>query len=94
MWARSGNELFYLDPFNVMTAVAVEPGASAFTPGVAVKVLDKSYASSIPTYIGRQYDVANDGKRFLVMKDAGISAEAEAPSITIVQNRFEELRRR
>jgi Tol biopolymer transport system component len=94
LWARSGQELFFLDAFNLITSVGVEPGASAFTPGVAVKVLERAYASSIPTYIGPQYDVSNDGKRFLVMKDAGISSQTDAPAIVIVQNWFEELRRR
>ena len=94
LWSRSGTELFYVDASNIITSVAVERGTTAFTAGAHVKVLPQPYVSSLPTYAGRQYDVSADGTRFLVMKDAGISNHADAPNITIVQNWFEELRRR
>jgi hypothetical protein len=57
-------------------------------------VLPRPYVSVIPTYAGRMYDIAKDGKRFLVMKEGAVSAEAEPLTITIVQNWFDELRRR
>lgn len=92
-WARDGKELFYLDALNMLTAVSVE-AASTFVSGKPVRLLQRAYAASIPTYAGRQYDVTRDGKRFLMMKDAAIGSQAQAPNITIVQNWFEELRRR
>jgi serine/threonine-protein kinase len=45
--------------------------------------------------LGRTYDVSPDGKRFLMIKNVS-KAENAAPrdQISVVDNRFEELRRR
>ena len=40
----------------------------------------------------RQYDVSADGQRFLMMKEEARDTDA-APSINVVQNWFEELKR-
>jgi len=39
---------------------------------------------------GRTYDVAPDGRRFLMIKDANV---VEGPTIVVVQNWLEELKR-
>ena len=93
LWARNGRELFYLDALNMLTAVTVED-TPAFVAGPPTTVLPRSYAWLIPNFAGRQYDVSRDGKRFLMLKQAGVDGQADAPTITIVQNWFEELRRR
>ncbi len=43
---------------------------------------------------GRSYDVAPDGQRFLMIKESGGAEGTSAPpSLILVQNWFEELRR-
>jgi hypothetical protein len=44
--------------------------------------------------LGRTYDIAADGQRFLMIKDGGGSDQAATPlQIIVVQNFFEELKR-
>jgi len=93
LWSRDGKELFYVDAMNIITSVSVESGMP-FRFGLPKKVLPRSYIGAIPTYAGRQYDISRDGKRFLVMKEAAVSAQAEPLAIVVVQNWFDELRRR
>ena len=91
VWARSGRELFYLDANNLLTVVPVETSA-AFTFGKPVNVLKTMYYSQ-PN--GRPFDVSPDGKRFLMIKDAPVSARAAGrPTVTVVLNWFEELKAR
>jgi hypothetical protein len=59
-----------------------------------VKVVDAKYVWTLPTYAGRFFDVSPDGRRFLLMKHSvRMSQDSSLPTITIVQNWFEELRR-
>jgi hypothetical protein len=45
-------------------------------------------------FLTRTYDASPDGKRFLMIKDAGVAGPAVAPaSIVVVQNWLEELKR-
>jgi eukaryotic-like serine/threonine-protein kinase len=93
LWSRDGKELFYLDAVNFLNRVPIEAGSS-FTTGPHTKLLSRTYVGTIPTYAGRQYDISDDGKRFLVMKDVATSTHEEPATIVIVQNWFEELRAR
>jgi hypothetical protein len=43
---------------------------------------------------GTPWDISHDGKRFLMMKEAGSAASAGPPKINIVLNWLEELKRR
>ena len=81
-WPRSGREIFYVGPDNMLTAVEVKLGAS-LDLGVP-RPLFQIRASGI----GR-YDVTPDGQQILVSVPLN---EAALPA-TIVQNWFEELRR-
>jgi serine/threonine-protein kinase len=92
VWSPDSRELFFLDSANLLTSVTVEDRLP-FTIGSPRQVLAKGYVWSVLTYAGRQYDVSRDGKRFLMMKDAGGERQG-ARHITVVQNWFEELRRR
>ena len=92
-WAANGLELFYFDSSGALMSVPVT-SRSPLAFGTAAKVLDAHYVWALPTYAGRLYDVSADGRRFLMMKQSGRGGqEAAAPSITIVQNWFEELKR-
>ena len=93
LWARSGKELFFIDPSGALTGVRVE-GQSSFTIGTPAKILDSSYVWSVPMYAGRMYDISPDGQRFLMLKQSSLPDRTSAPrSITVVQNWFEELKR-
>jgi len=95
LWARSGRELFYLAPPAqsatgvAMMAVPIEPGP-AFRAGNPTKLFGGSYFAALN---GRTYDVSSDGQRFLMVKDKTTSPRI-ANRIIVVENFFEELKRR
>jgi len=89
-WARSGRELFYREPDGALMRVPVEL-QPRFTAGTPTKVLEGLYYRGGP---GRAYDVSPDGERFLMIKESDPSGDAiSPPSIVVVQNWFEELKR-
>jgi len=67
-----------------MMAVDVQT-SPAFRAGTPKVLFQGNYGSS--------YDVAADGKRFLMIKPPG-AAQASTDQVTVVLNWFEELRRR
>jgi Tol biopolymer transport system component len=80
-WRRNGRELFFRNGARMM-AVDVEAGA-AFRAGAARQLFE----------IGSgDYDVAPDGKRFLMLKPSALSAEAT--ELHVILNWFDDLRRR
>jgi hypothetical protein len=94
VWSRDGRELFYLQGTTMM-AVAVRPGTETFAFGDARELFDASFARfEVGTYEapGSSYDVAPDG-RFLMIQP--VARPQTAPTrIIVVQNWFEELKRR
>jgi serine/threonine-protein kinase len=93
LWARSGQELFYVAPTGALMRVGVERGPSwtATTPTLLVK---DGYFTSPGGLPGRTYDIAPDGQRFLMIKEGGGSDQtAAAPSLIVVQHWTEELKR-
>ena len=98
LWDRSGLELFYLvqaEARTVVMSAPIERGAS-FTAGTPTKVLEGPY------YFGtdgagdaayRTYDIAPDGRRFLMIKEGGADQTAAPASLIVVLNWFEELKR-
>ena len=59
-WARNGRELFYLDTSKTLMTVPVESSGATFSSRNPIKVFDTKYATIA-------YDVAPDGKRFLII---------------------------
>jgi serine/threonine protein kinase len=93
MWAQTGRELFYLAPDGAWTTVRVEPRGATWSAGAPTKLFEGRYTTT-GTNPGRMYDVSSDGQRFLVIKPAANDRTAAAPpSIVVVQNWFEELKR-
>jgi hypothetical protein len=93
LWARSGQELFYVSPTGALMRVGVERGPAwgVTTPTVAVK---EGYLMSPVFTQGRTYDIAPDGQRFLAIKEGGGANQAAAPrSLIVVLNWTEELKR-
>jgi serine/threonine-protein kinase len=91
IWARSGQELFYVSPTGAVMGVGVSggPSWSATTPTLLVK---EGYFT-VSSWWGRSYDVAADGQQFLLIKEGGIDGIVAPPSIIVVQNWVQELER-
>jgi hypothetical protein len=97
LWARNGEELFYLAPNGALMAVRVEPGAT-WRATAPTTVLNGQFFGSSPVpgapVLSRTYDASPDGKRFLRIKEAGVAGPAAAlASIVVVENWLEELKR-
>ena len=96
-WARKGDELFYLDGNDQLTAVRVQATATTFVPGKPAKVLSTKYVAGTTTrgYDLRTYDVSPDGQRFLMLKGpAGGPSSTASPPMVVVVNWVEELKAR
>jgi Tol biopolymer transport system component len=93
LWARSGQELFYVSPTGALMRVGVEPSASwsATTPTLLVK---EGYYTTPSGLVGRTYDVSPDGQRFLMITEGGGTDQTVAPpQLIVVQHWDEELKR-
>jgi hypothetical protein len=93
-WSRSGRELFYLDKDSLLTSVPILPSAGGtFSAGLPAKVLNAAYVPG-RTSLGldvRGYDVAPDGRRFLMLKETATPAAAPSPRMVVMLNWGEEL---
>jgi serine/threonine-protein kinase len=88
LWNPAGRELFYRDGNRMMAAtVTLQPAFSADKPAVLFA------GPWLPTSRTlRNYDVSQDGQRFLMLK--AIDEDQGPRQIVVVQNWFEELKRR
>ena len=92
-WTRKGQELVYVSPTGALMRVGVARGASWSTtpPTLLIK---EGYVTIPQTDLGLTYDVAPDGERFLMIKEAQGSEQTSAPAtIIVVLNWVEELKR-
>jgi dipeptidyl aminopeptidase/acylaminoacyl peptidase len=93
LWSPDGRELFYINGDAVM-AVLVETYA-AFSHGTPKLLFRGRYGFPSAPFPATQWDISDDGKRFLMMKESEASAAAgPRPKISIVVNWFEELKKR
>ncbi len=96
LWSRNGAELFYLvgnspSPVSVMS-VPVQSG-DTFTAGIPKKVIEGPFFAH-SNVVGRTYDASPDGRRFLMIKEPlRASDEIAPPSLVVVLNWFDELKR-
>jgi Tol biopolymer transport system component len=90
-WARNGRELFYVDLANTLTAMPVHTSGATFTTSNPVKLFEMASAASLTA--ARDYDVAPDGQRFLMIKETvARDPHARAAGMIVVQNWVEELK--
>jgi eukaryotic-like serine/threonine-protein kinase len=94
VWAPNGRELFYQGTDGMVLGVAVTAEGRSFRGGSPAKVVEARYFMGDTTFNGRTYDVASDGQRFLMIKAGPIDEGATPPHLVVVQNWFEELKRR
>ena len=92
LWARSGDELFYGAPDGSIQSVRVD-GASSWRSSTPTTVLQGDYYPSTPVNIGRPFDIAPDGKRFLMIRAGSGDAPRAPDRLIVVENWFEELKR-
>jgi serine/threonine-protein kinase len=94
LWARNGQELFYVAVDGSLMRVAVESGPS-WRAGTPAKLFDNTYAWEIggTGLTGRSYDISPDGRRFLAFKPVATDETGAPNNLIVVQSWFEELRR-
>jgi serine/threonine-protein kinase len=90
LWARNSQELFYLSPTGALMRVGVAPGKT-WAPTAPTKLFEGHYGAAA-SQRGRTYDIAPDGKRFLMIKPI-VDPTAAPASIVVVQNWDQELER-
>jgi hypothetical protein len=91
LWARNGEELFYIAPGGMLMSVPVKRGTT-WTAGVPTKLIETPYFRGGGGSDSRTYDVSLDGKRFLMIKQ-DVSANQPTARIVVVQGWLEELKR-
>jgi serine/threonine-protein kinase len=89
LWSRDGQELFYVSPEEALMGVRLERG-QAWRSGTPTRVFQGRYLFA--TAGQRAFDIAPDGRRFLMIKNSDPTARPQA-SIVVVQSWFEELKR-
>jgi len=93
LWARSGQELFYVSPAGAITRVGVDSGAS-WAATLPTQIVKQGYfmAGGVNGNVARSYDISPDGKRFLMIKET-TPDETAARQIVFVQH-FDEMLKR
>jgi hypothetical protein len=89
-WGSGGRELFYVAPDGALVAVTVDATEKTWRNGSPAVLFRGPYLYRADGSLGRDYDVAPDGARFLMLKDT------TAPGLShfvVVQNWTEALKR-
>jgi eukaryotic-like serine/threonine-protein kinase len=90
LWARNGQELFYLSLTGALMRVGVVPGP-AWAATAPTKLFEGPYGAAA-NQRGRTYDIDPDGRRFLMIKP--VADQTAVPmNLVVVQNWREELKR-
>ena len=90
LWAPNGPELFFVARDGSLMSVRGDArGSSWKREGSPVRVVQGLYIT-MGAGSSRNYDVSDDGKRFLMVKQP--ANQGAAPQIIVVQNWFEELK--
>jgi eukaryotic-like serine/threonine-protein kinase len=90
LWSGDGRELFYVSSDGAMMITRVEAGRT-WVAGTPVQLFRGDYLFTTGAAT-RTFDIAPDGKRFLMIKDIE-TPNAPQASIVVVEHWFEELKR-
>lgn len=90
-WSPDGDAIFYHNLSDALMRVPVSSGAS-FNAGAPAVLFKGSYLWGVGGN-GRPYDIAPDGQRILMIKEDAVT-RSNSRQMIVVQNWFEELRRR
>ena len=88
MWSRNGRELFYVTLDGAMVAVPVEASGTTWKAGPSKQLFRGQYVVREGT-LGRLYDVAPDGRFFMLKPEV----KGDAPHLVLVPNWVGELAR-
>ena len=93
LWSRDGRQLFFISRGRAMS-VPIET-APTFRPGTAAVMFDlPPFYSSMTIRTSRQWDLAPDGERFLIVNPGDVATGERSQSrIVVVLNWHEELKR-
>jgi serine/threonine-protein kinase len=93
-WHPNGGELFYVAPDGALMSVQVDTGSS-FVTHSRRRVIEPRHYHGVNAGVwgGRMYDVANDGSRFLMIKDATPDRSTANASIVVTHYWLEQLKR-
>jgi len=93
LWSRDGSELFFTQDGRQMLAVPIR-SRTTFDAGPPKVLFEFAIGiGAAPFGNARPYDIARDG-RFLIVGNAGAeTGRGTEPSMIVVQNWFEELKR-
>ena len=94
-WSPKGDEIFYIDDGGGMTAVSLERARDTIVAARPQQLFATKYQLGFTT-LGldfRGYDVARDGRRFLMIKEPAASV-ADVRRFVVVVNWTEEIRSR
>jgi eukaryotic-like serine/threonine-protein kinase len=83
-WRSDGREIFYIDPSGAMMAAPITLSKSTLTAGTPVKLFHTNIFGGGEQSLGRNYDVAPDGRFLIETMDNALNSAA-AP-ITLIQN--------
>jgi serine/threonine-protein kinase len=92
VWGRRGQELFYVAQDGALMRVAVASGPT-WAAGAPTKLFEGRFVMGSGGNPERNYDVAVDGQRFLMVKEGGSDATGAPPQIVVIQHFDEELKR-
>jgi serine/threonine-protein kinase len=92
IWARSGHELFFVAPDGALMTVRVADHGSIWDASTPVKLVEGRYYNEQTAGLGPTFDIAPDGKRFLMIKEVGGDPPPPA-GIIVAQHWVEELKR-
>lgn len=90
-WSGDSHELFYLKLDGTLVAVPVQPEGSMWNTGEPKDLFKGPYFYQGDGSLGREYDVAPNGQRFIMIKNSRTSS---GPGhFVLVQNWIEELKK-
>ncbi|MEP6917208.1 MAG: hypothetical protein ABJC89_16265 [Acidobacteriota bacterium] len=96
VWARNGRELFYRapGPGPMMRMMVVDVGLGEVFTAQRPRVLWQAIGARYPGGTGgRTYDVAPDGRRFLMIQQRDPLPQPPITHVVLVQNWLDELKR-
>jgi serine/threonine-protein kinase len=91
VWSRVDRKLFFLTPDWRIMVVDYTADGGTFSPG---RPRVWSQERLLPLGGNYPYDLAPDGKRFAIVKDAGVQGQGPTDGVTVLLHFLDELRRK
>ena len=92
LWGPDSREVFYRDLTGAVMRVAIERGSGRAAETPAKLFGAGRYYFGYGEAFGRTFDISRDGRRFLMIKHVALD-QSSAPTILVVENWFEDLKR-